>query len=132
MGRKVLNAFMLVFAFLIATTMVATCVHRYADSIDSLFNHESECEELSNLYDEVPSMTVKEYVDWREDLREQTRVDSIFMTMPEPILVHILYNHGTDLSLSEIVYIYESNIDEFNKVLEGANIQQLIDSLKRY
>ena len=121
MERKILNACMRVFAFLIATTMISTCVHRYADSVYALFERKSEYEKPTDLYEEVPApaITVTEFIDFRDDLREQTRVDSIFMAMSEGVLTHILYRYGTDLSLSEIVNLYESNKEEYDKMLDN-------------
>lgn len=53
--------------------------------------------------------------------------------MPEAILVDILMTHGTSLSNSDIVYIYESNKEHFKDIKTGADIQKnilTVDSVK--
>lgn len=68
--------------------------------------------------------TVQDILDFRENLKEGIRIDSIFLTLPEPILVEILMNMGTSLSNKDIVYTYEGNKEYYNNILKGANIQK--------
>lgn len=58
------------------------------------------------------------------DVKEGMRIDSIFLLMPEPILIGILMTHGTSLSNGDIVYIYESNKSHYNSIKTGADIQK--------
>ena len=51
-------------------------------------------------------------------MMECRRVDSIFLIMPEPILVSILTTHGVNLKNKEIVDIYERNKEYYNKLIE--------------
>ena len=53
-------------------------------------------------------------------------------TMPDVILIDILLQHGTSLSNSNIVTIYESNKERYNNVMSGARVQQYKDSLDKY
>lgn len=117
MGRKIFNACMFIFMMFIITTMIAFCVHKYADTIDSIFNENVEITQNESIdSQEIDTLTVQEVLDYRKEALETIRVDSIFLTMPEPILKIILENFGTELSNHEIVYIYESNKTLYSKL----------------
>lgn len=79
-------------------------------------------------------LTVQDVLDFRETLKESARIDSMFLAMPDPILIDILITHGTSLSNKDIVYIYEGNKKHYDDILKGANIQRDIitpmDSVK--
>lgn len=92
---------------------------------------ESVCIDTAKAVEHVP--TVQEILKFREDVKEGMRIDSIFLAMPEAILVDILMTHGTSLSNSDIVYIYESNKEHFKDIKTGADIQKnilTVDSVK--
>ena len=59
--------------------------------------------------EQVVAPTVQEVLQWRENLKLEKYVDSVFLVMPEQILTQILVTKGTDLSNHEIVSIYISN-----------------------
>lgn len=79
-------------------------------------------------------LTVQDVLDFRETLKESARIDSMFLAMPDPILIDILITHGTSLSNKDIVYIYEGNKKHYDDIHKGANIQRDIitpmDSVK--
>lgn len=81
-----------------------------------------------------PVLTIQEVLKFREDVKEGMRIDSIFLAMPDAILIDILMTHGTSLSNRDIVTIYESNKSHFKDILKGAVIQRdiitPIDSVK--
>ena len=78
------------------------------------------------------SPTIKDILDFRRDTKELIAIDSIYLNMPDIILVNILSNYGTELSNTEIVDIYISNKETYdNDVLGGAKAKQYIDSLYR-
>lgn len=113
---------MLVASIICFATGVITFVKH--DSIAKIIsdNTETICTDTVKTVDTV--YTVQNILDFRENLKEGIRIDSMFLTMPEPILVEILMNHGTLLSNKDIVYIYEGNKDYYNSILKGANIQR--------
>lgn len=76
-------------------------------------------------------VSIEEFLQFRKDLIETDRKDSVFKAMPEIALANILYNFGTELSQYEIVNIYESNIASYNKILEGAKTKEFVDSIKK-
>ena len=63
----------------------------------------------------------------REQMREDRRVDSVFLAMPKVVLIDILMQHGTSLSIKDMIYIYESNTSTYNTVLSGAKAQKYLD-----
>lgn len=64
------------------------------------------------------SPTVQEVLQWRESMRLDKYVDSVFLVMPEQVLTQILVTKGTGLSNHEIVSIYISNKDFYDKVIK--------------
>ena len=128
MGRKIFNVVMSIFAIFIVATMAAYFIHKNADAIDRIFIHESVIDTQTDQFetDSTVVMTVQDFLEFRKEVIECNRVDSVFLTIPEPILVCILESFGTDLSNHEIVYIYESNIPSYNNILKGANTQKYI------
>ena len=75
-------------------------------------------------------ITIKDVLDTRNYLLEAQHIDSVFLHMPEVVLIDILMTHGTSLSNAEIVDIYESYPETYNSVLSGARAQKyLTDSL---
>lgn len=76
---------------------------------------------------EEPVTTIQDILDMREQMREDRRVDSVFLAMPKVVLIDILMQHGTSLSIKDMIYIYESNTSTYNTVLSGARAQKYLD-----
>lgn len=110
-------------AFLV---MIAACAMVFFnhDSIAEIVEPEGETVCLDTVHASVAVPTIQEILKFRETVKEGIRVDSIFLSMPEPVLIDILMTHGTSLSNSDIVYIYESNKSHFKDILKGATIQR--------
>lgn len=72
----------------------------------------------------TPVLTVQDFLQFRYDIRESQRVDSMFMSLPDAVLVDILMTHGTSLSNTDIVRIYESNKERYSDIKTGADIQK--------
>lgn len=118
-------------AVMIATGVIVFVCH---EPIAKIVTSEDESVCIDTVKTVEPVLTIQEVLKFREDVREGMRIDSIFLAMPEAILIDILMTHGTSLSNSDIVYIYESNKEHFKDVLKGAVIQRDIitpmDSVK--
>lgn len=118
-------------AVIIATGVIVFVCH---EPIAKIVTSEDESVCIDTVKAVEPVLTIQEVLKFREDIREGMRIDSIFLAMPEAILIDILMTHGTSLSNSDIVYIYESNKEHFKDVLKGAVIQRDIitpmDSVK--
>lgn len=93
-------------------------------------NTELDCVEFEQDSIQDHMVSIEEFLQFRKEMIETDRKDSVFKVMPEIALVNILYNFGTELSQYEIVDIYEANLETYNKILEGAKTKELIDSLK--
>ena len=80
--------------------------------------------------DSTDSISIEDHLQFRWEIKESIRTDSIYLHMPDAALLSILTSYGPDLSNSEIAYIYESNIDTYRKINLGTNITNTLDSLK--
>lgn len=80
--------------------------------------------------DNVDETTIEDHLKFRWEIKEIIRTDSIYLNMPDEALLSILTSYGTELSNSEIAYIYESNIDSYRKINLGTSINKTLDSLK--
>lgn len=110
----------------------ATLVYMNWDKVKDIFGvDKTEYVQDEDSLIEEPVTTIQDILDKREELREEIRIDSVFLTMHDVVLIDILMQHGTDLSIKDIVYIYESNNTIYNKVMSGARAQQYRDSLAR-
>ena len=89
--------------------------------------NQEEVQEDPQVIIEEPVTTIQDILDMREQMREDRRVDSTFLAMPEVVLIDILMQHGTSLSIRDIIYIYESNTSTYNTVLSGARAQKYLD-----
>lgn len=52
--------------------------------------------------EQVVAPTVQEVLQWRESMRLDKYVDSVFLVMPEQVLTQILVTKGTDLSIMKL------------------------------
>lgn len=85
------------------------------------------------VFDDIDSpdtISIEDHLKFRWEIKESIRTDSIYLNMPDEALLSILTSYGTELSNSEIAYIYESNIDSYKRINLGTNITNTIDSLK--
>lgn len=117
----------------IVAVITALVTYNNVDKIDRLIGYEQTYESQDNIVENYPEtgvFTVQDYLKFRNGIKEDKRKDSIFLTMPEVVLVNILENIGTDLTSHEIVDIYERYKDVYDKVLSGANSQITIETIK--
>ena len=78
----------------------------------------------------VENPSIEEYLQFKKDYIEQRRMEKVFMSMPDVIIIDILRQHGTALSIYDIVNIYESYPETYNATKSGARSQQYLDSLQ--
>lgn len=84
--------------------------------------------------DYVPVPTVYDVLEQREELKYALWCDSVYLTMPEQILTHMLVTKGTTISIQEIVEDYISNKQYYHDtILNTMNIQKkyLPDSIPK-
>lgn len=112
---------------------IAAVVYEEHDTIENYLHGENQEVVQSTLHDmEEPVYTIQDYVEIRNQMKEERRIDSVFLAIPDVVLIDILSQHGTDLSITDIVYIYESNSTIYNKVMSGARAQKYLeDSIQK-
>ena len=69
--------------------------------------------------EQVVAPTVQEVLQWRESMRLDKYVDSVFLVMPEQVLTQILVTKGTDLSNHEIASINEYQQYAFDHIKDA-------------
>ena len=109
--------------------MMGAIIYAERENIANFLNgvNQEEIQEDPQDIVEEPVTTRQDILDMREQMREDRRVDSVFLAMPKVVLIDILMQHGTSLSIKDIIYIYESNTSTYNTVLSGARAQKYLD-----
>lgn len=109
--------------------MMGAIIYAERENIANFLNgvNQEEVQEDPQVIIEEPVITIQDILDMREQMREDRRVDSVFLAMPKVVLIDILMQHGTSLSIKDIIYIYESNTSTYNTVLSGARAQKYLD-----
>lgn len=109
--------------------MIGAIIYAERENIANFLNgvNQEEVQEDPQVIIEEPVTTIQDILDMREQMREDRRVDSVFLAMPKVVLIDILMQHGTSLSIKDMVYIYESNTSTYNTVLSGARAQKYLD-----
>lgn len=109
--------------------MIGAIIYAERENIANFLNgvNQEEVQEDPQVIIEEPVTTIQDILDMREQMREDRRVDSVFLAMPKVVLIDILMQHGTSLSIKDMIYIYESNTSTYNTVLSGARAQKYLD-----
>lgn len=109
--------------------MIGAIIYVERENIANFLNgvNQEEVQEDPQVIIEEPVTTIQDILDMREQMREDRRIDSVFLAMPKVVLIDILMQHGTSLSIKDMIYIYESNISTYNTVLSGARAQKYLD-----
>lgn len=111
---------------------IAAVVYEEHDTIENYLHGENQEVVQDTLQMEEPVYTIQDYVEIRNQMKEDRRIDSVFLAIPDVVLIDILSQHGTDLSITDIVYIYESNSTIYNSVMSGARAQKYLeDSIQK-
>ena len=109
--------------------MMGAIIYAERENIANFLNgvNQEEVQEDPQVIIEEPVATIQDILDMREQMREDRRIDSVFLAMPKVVLIDILMQHGTSLSIKDMIYIYESNTSTYNTVLSGARAQKYLD-----
>lgn len=73
-----------------------------------------------------PEITITDILEARAALREERRIDSVFMAIPDFELAAILMNIGVGSTKADIVYEYELHKKSYEDVRLGREIQTKI------
>lgn len=109
--------------------MIGAVIYAERKNVANFLNgvNQEEVQEDPQVIIEEPVTTIQDILDMREQMREDRRIDSVFLAMPRVVLTDILMQHGTSLSIKDMIYIYESNTSTYNTVLSGARAQKYLD-----
>lgn len=109
--------------------MMGAIIYAERKNVANFLNgvNQEEVQEDPQVIIEEPVTTIQDILDMREQMREDRRVDSVFLAMPKVVLIDILMQHGTSLSIKDMIYIYETNTSTYNTVLSGARAQKYLD-----
>lgn len=109
--------------------VMGAIIYAERENIANFLNgvNQEEVQEDPQVIIEEPVTTIQDILDMREQMREDRRVDSVFLAMPKVVLIDILMQHGTSLSIKDMIYIYETNTSTYNTVLSGARAQKYLD-----
>lgn len=104
---------------MICAVLLGSCEHMKRPINDS-----SEVEQVEQLeYQNVP--TVYDVLEQRQELKYALWCDSIYLSIPEQILTHMLVTKGTTMSIMEIVEDYWANRKFYHDtILKSMNIQK--------
>lgn len=101
------------------------------DKVASYFTDKKTVETVSESdnVDDVtiePKITITDILEARAALREERRIDSVFMAIPDFELAAILMNIGVGSTKADIVYEYELHKKSYEDVRLGREIQTKI------
>lgn len=114
---KLLNRIILVLLAMVVSALMFSCgqIKKKSKDIPD-----------TDTIEQVKAPSVKEILEWREEIRLDKYNDSVFLAMPEQILTQILVTKGTDLTIPEIVSIYISQKEFYDNIIkEAMNIQKV-------
>lgn len=110
---------LLLCAIIIGLTMCGGCNKHQQQIIDV-----PETDTIEQNYEEYLP-TVYDILNEREEMRYMRMIDSVYLTMPEQILTHMLVTKGTTISILEIVEDYLANKTYYHDtILKTINIQK--------
>lgn len=119
--KKLSSLMLLTILALFIISCVSFIVCKNYPYIDSkLCGNDTECEQVvqeDTCTNEV--LTVDEYLDFYENIKELRKSDSLYYTIPVSQMRAILENFGTDLTTTEIVNIYRSNRKLYDDIVRN-------------
>ena len=118
-----------IFGFLATMLVITYCVPQENETTQPV--EVTNDTENTSVTHEDSIASIQDVLRFREHVRELNKADSIFMTIPDVILIDILYNHGTELSNYDIAQLYINYPETYNIVSSGARSQRYLDSIKK-
>lgn len=112
------------FLALIISAIVFTCCNNNRKPISS---HETEFIDTIPAIQSTPEEAVSLMLDIRKEIIETNYRDSVYITMPEDVIICIVMNNP-DWDVEQVVNEYEKNKNYYNNIL---NIRDKIDKYRR-
>ena len=100
--------------------------------VASIFQIKDEQEEVDNVehtivddsYFDIYTPSIEDILQEREGLRYSRMVDSVYLTIPDEILIRILMNKGTNASNITIVEEYLTKKEDYHKNLDKVKAKE--------
>lgn len=86
--------------------------------------------DVTESYTDTIAPSISDILMFRNELKEQKRIDSVYLSIPDIILVDILKTHGTEIDPNYIVMLYENNSKQYENVLSGSESEKILQSIK--
>lgn len=112
---------------LVAVFITAAITHLYDKN--TYLSEPELIEDTDSISSQQEETSISDFLTLRNMMREQAHTEKVFMELEDVILIDILNNFGTDISIDDIVSIYESNKEVYDKVAVGAEIQKRIQDI---
>lgn len=112
---------------LVAVFVTAAITHLYDKN--TYLSEPELIEDTDSISSQQEETSISDFLTLRNMMREQAHTEKVFMELEDVILIDILNNFGTDISIDDIVSIYEGNKEVYNKVAAGAEIQKQIQDI---
>lgn len=112
---------------LIVVFMTAAITHLYDKN--TYLSEPELIEDIDSISSQQEEMSISDFLTLRDMMREQAHVEKVFIELEDVIIIDILNNFGTNISIDDIVSIYEGNKETYNKVVAGAEIQKRIQDI---
>lgn len=112
---------------LVAIFITAAITHLYDKN--TYLSKPELIEDTDSISSQQEETSISDFLTLRDMMREQAHTEKVFMELEDVILIDILNNFGTDISIDDIVSIYEGNKEVYDKVAVGAEIQKRIQDI---
>lgn len=113
-----MRTFIYFVVLIISAILLSSCSHTRKPIIEDSVESDS-----IEQYYHVP--TVHDVLEERNELKYALWVDSVYLNMPEQIIMHMLVTKGTTISITEIVEDYWANKQFYHDtILKSMNIQK--------
>lgn len=114
-----MRQFIYFIVIIMCALLLDSCQHQQHKQIDESIEPDS----IEQYEYHVP--TVYEVLEQREELKYSLWCDSVYFSIPEQILTHMLVTKGTTISIQEIVEDYWNNKQFYHDtILKSMNIQK--------
>lgn len=114
--------FALIFSIIAFIVSMGTAINVRTNIKDAINPDKVESVQTTDTTTYTEPVTIDDILQFRKDIKEQSRYDSIFMNMPDVALIAILMKGGTEMSNSDIAKEYLQNRKDYDNVEFGAQI----------
>lgn len=117
------------FGLLVLVVVFVTAAITHLYDKNTYLSEPELIEDTDSISSQQEETSISDFLTLRNMMREQAHTEKVFMELEDVILIDILNNFGTDISIDDIVSIYEGNKEVYDKVAVGAEIQKRIQDI---